>query len=114
MNNILIILLIFLPVSFYGQTLLYDNKIIKTAKMLEAKGDVEGAISIYEDILKKNPNHRQSIQNLKSIYLKYLMYERGIEFLQLQMSKKPNNFRTYCELGEMYFLNKQKKEAILI
>ena len=46
MNNILIILLIFCPVSFYGQNLLSDNKIIKTAKMLEAKGDVEGAISI--------------------------------------------------------------------
>ena len=33
--------------------------------MLEAKGDVEGAISIYEDILIRKPNHRQSIQNLK-------------------------------------------------
>ena len=54
MNNILIILLIFCPISVYGQNLLSDNKIIKTAKMLEAKGDVEGAISIYEDILIKN------------------------------------------------------------
>ena len=55
MNNILIILLIFYPVSFYGQNLLSDNKIIKTAKMLEAKGDVEGAISVYEDILLRKP-----------------------------------------------------------
>ena len=78
MNNILIILLIFFPVSLYGQTSLFDNKIIKTAKMLEAKGDVEGAISIYEDILIKNPNHSQSVQNLKSIYLKYLMYEKKL------------------------------------
>ena len=113
MNNILIILLIFCPISVYGQTLLSDNKIIKTAKMLEAKGDVEGAISIYEDILIRKPNHRQSIQNLKSIYLKYLMYERGIAFMRLRMSKEPNDVRTYCELGEMYFLNKQKKEATL-
>ena len=80
MNNILIILLIFCPVSFYGQNLLSDNKIIKTAKMLEAKGDVEGAISIYEDILIRKPNDRQSIQNLKSIYLKYLMYESYLSY----------------------------------
>ena len=80
-----------------------DNKLIKTAKMLEAKGDVEGAISVYEDILIRKPNHRQSIQNLKNIYLKYLMYDRGIEFMRLRMSKEPNDVRTYCEIGEMYF-----------
>ena len=38
--------------------------------MLERRGDIEGAIAIYEDILIKNPKHRQSIKNLKSIYLK--------------------------------------------
>ena len=114
MNNILIILLIICPASSYGQNLLSESKIIKTAKMLELKGDIEGAIAIYEDILTRKPNHRQSIQNLKSIYLKYLMYEKGIEFMRLRMSKEPNDVRTYCELGEMYFLNKQKKEATLI
>ena len=36
--------------------------------MLERRGDIEGAIAIYEDILIKNPKHRQSIKNLKSIY----------------------------------------------
>ena len=102
------------PLSSYGQNLFSETTTIKTAKMLEAKGDLEGAISIYEDILKRKPNHRQSIQNLKSIYLKYLMYDRGIEFMRLRMSKEPNDVRTYCELGEMYFLNKQKKEATLI
>ena len=114
MNNILIILLIIYPASSYGENLLSDSKTIKTAKMLELKGDIEGAIAIYEDILTRKPNHRQSIQNLKNIYLKSLMYEKGIEFLRLRMSKEPNEVRTYCELGEMYFLNKQKKEATLI
>ena len=113
MNNILIILLLSYPASSYGQNLLSDTKTIKTAKMLEKKGDVEGAISIYEDILARKPNHRQSIQNLKNIYLKYLMYDKGIEFMRLRMSKEPYDVRTYCELGEMYFLNKQKKEATL-
>ena len=47
---------------------MYD-KLIKTAKMLEVKGDIEGAISIYEDLLTRKPDHRQSIQNLKEIMI---------------------------------------------
>ncbi|MFL3006430.1 MAG: tetratricopeptide repeat protein [Candidatus Neomarinimicrobiota bacterium] len=113
MNNILIILLIFCPLSSYGQNILSDTKTIKTAKMLETKGDIEGAISIYENILTRKPKHRQSIQNLKNIFLKYLMYDRGIAFMRHRMTKEPNDVRTYCELGEMYFLNNQKKEATL-
>ena len=81
---------------------------------MKVRGDVEGAISIYEDILSKEPDHRQTIQNLKDIYLKNSMYERGIYFMRLRMAKEPNDVKTYCELGEFYFLNKQKKDATLI
>ena len=42
------------------------------------------------------------------------MYDRGIYFMRLRMAKEPNDVRTYCELGELYFLNKQKKDATLI
>ena len=113
MNRFLIILLAFyiVPYKSNGQNKLATINTIKTAQMLERKGDIEGAISIYEDILIKNPKHRQSIKNLKSIYLKNLMYDRGIQFIRGLMAIDPNDVRTYCELGELYFLNKQKKEA---
>ena len=113
MNRFLIILLAFyiVPYKSNGQNKLATINTIKTAQMLERKGDIEGAISIYEDILIKNPKHRQSIKNLKSIYLKNLMYDRGIQFIRGLMAINPNDVRTYCELGELYFLNKQKKEA---
>ena len=113
MNRFLIILLAFyiVPYKSNGQNKLATINVIKTAQMLERKGDIEGAISIYEDILIKNPKHRQSIKNLKSIYLKNLMYDRGIQFIRGLMAIDPNDVRTYCELGELYFLNKQKKEA---
>ena len=39
------------------------------------------------------------------------MYDRGIQFIRGLMAINPNDVRTYCELGELYFLNKQKKEA---
>ena len=114
MINIITIFIVIAPVFSFTQKSLADNKLIKTAKMLEARGDVEKAISIYEGILSKEPDHRQTIQNLKDIYLKNSMYERGIYFMRLRMAKKPNDVKTYCELGEFYFLNKQKKDATLI
>ena len=114
MINIITIFIVIAPVFSFTQKSLADNKLIKTAKMLEARGDVEKAISIYEGILSKEPDHRQTIQNLKDIYLKNSMYERGIYFMRLRMAKEPNDVKTYCELGEFYFLNKQKKDATLI
>ena len=113
MKKFLIILLAFyiVPYKSNGQNNLATINTIKTAQMLERRGDIEGAIAIYEDILIKNPKHRQSIKNLKSIYLKNLMYDRGIQFIRGLMAIDPNDVRTYCELGELYFLNKQKKEA---
>ena len=114
MINIITIFIVIAPVFSFTQKSLADNKLIKTAKMLEARGDVEKAITIYESILSKEPDHRQTIQNLKDIYLKNSMYERGIYFMRLRMAKEPNDVKTYCELGEFYFLNKQKKDATLI
>tara|TARA_B100001248_G_scaffold140051_1_gene105135 strand:- start:4586 stop:6442 length:1857 start_codon:yes stop_codon:yes gene_type:complete len=113
MINILTLFITIAPIFSFEEKILVTNKLIKTAKMLEQKGDLEGAILIYEDILSKEPEHKQTIKNLKNLYLKYSMYSRGISFMRLRMSKEPNDVRTYCELGELYFLNKQKKDAIL-
>ncbi len=113
MNNILTIFIVIVPIFSFAEKSFANNKLTKTAKMLEVRGDVEGAISVYEDILSKEPDHWQTIQNLKDIYLKNSMYEEGIYFMRLRMAKKPNDVKTYCELGEFYFLNKQKKEATL-
>ena len=113
-NNTLIVLLLIPLILSFGQDRFSDKKIIKTAQMLERKGDIEGAISLYNDILSKEPNNRQAVQNLKDIYYKYLMYDQGIQFMRLRMGKEPNDIRTHCELGELYFLNNQKKDAKVI
>ena len=74
MNNALIVLLLIPLILSFGQDRFSDKKIIKTAQMLEKKGDVEGAISLYNDILSKDPINRQAVQNLKDIYYKYLPF----------------------------------------
>ena len=70
MNNVLVLLLVIVPIFSFSKKSFTNNQLIKTAKMLEIRGDVEGAISIYEDILSKEQDHWQTVENLKDLYLK--------------------------------------------
>ena len=106
-NNLLIFYILFI-LSLNGQNKQQAiNYSIKTAKLLEKNNDLDNAISIYKDIINKNPNHRQSIRNLKSIYKKNQLYNEGIKFLESRIINFPNDYNNYSELGEFYFLNNQ-------
>ena len=82
---------------------------MKTAKMLERRGDIDGAIAVYEGVLLKNLNHHQAIRSLKSIYRNNQRFADGIQFLRERLAQFPNDLKTYSELGEFHFLNDQKK-----
>ena len=84
---------------------------LKTARMLEKGGNVEGAIAVYEDILNKNPKNRQAIRDLKSIYKKHQKFDDGIIFLRNLLTFQPNDMQSHAELGEFHYLNDQKAEA---
>ena len=65
---------------------------MKTARMYEINKDWDGAISIYKDIVNKNPNNFQAIRNLKNIYKKSQRYEEGINFLQYYLDQNLKTF----------------------
>lgn len=79
--------------------------------MLELRGDIEGALSIYSDLYIKNPKNQIVIRQLRMLYRKYRKYEEGISFLKAQLKNKPNDIQIYIELGEFQFLNDELKEA---
>ena len=87
------------------------NAAIKTAKLLERRGDIDGAISIYKGILEKNSKHTMSVHRIKSLFLNYEKYNDGIEFLYERISKEPYEMRLYSELGELHYLNEEKEKA---
>ena len=65
-NSLLLIsLFVFSKVS--AQSINSINASLNTAKFLEKKGDIDGAISIYQGILEKNPKHAISVHKIKSI-----------------------------------------------
>ena len=94
-----------------GQNKASINASIKTAKMLERKGDVDGAIAIYEAVLLKDPKNHRTIRDMKSILKINQRYDEGILFIRERLIHTPNDIQLYSELGELYFLNGQQKEA---
>ncbi len=79
--------------------------------MLERKGDVDGAIAIYEAVLFKDPKNHRTIRDLKSLFKKNQRYEDGIHFIRERLIHSPNDIQLYSELGEFHFLNDQQNEA---
>ena len=79
--------------------------------MLERKGDVDGAIAIYEAVLLKDPKNHRTIRDMKSILKINQRYDEGILFIRERLIHTPNDIQLYSELGELYFLNGQQKDA---
>ena len=79
--------------------------------MYEMQKNWDAAISIYNDVLNKNPNNYQTIRSLKALYKKSQRYKEGINFLIYQISRNPNDIQLNVELGEFYFLDENVEEA---
>mgnify|MGYP002819660348 CR=1 FL=1 len=108
MKSYLKIIICFYSLSFaLGQF----SSSLKTARMHEINKDWDAAISIYKDVINKNPNSFQAIRNLKNIYKKSQRYEEGINFLQYYLDRNPKDIQLYIELGEFYFLNENIEKA---
>ena len=108
MKSYLKIIIYFFSLSFsIGQF----SQSFKTARMHEINKDWDAAISIYKDVVNKNPNSFQAIRNLKNIYKKSQRYEEGINFLKYCLDRNPKDIQLYIELGEFYFLNENIEKA---
>ena len=89
-----------------------ENKAsLKTAQMLERRGDWDSAIAIYTDIFNNNRENYRVVRSLKNIYRKSQRYQDGIQFLRSRLLDHPNDIQLYVELGEFHFLNDQIDEA---
>jgi tetratricopeptide (TPR) repeat protein len=97
-----------------GQNNVPINASLKTAKMLERKGDLDGAIAVYEAVLLKDPKNYRTIRDLKSLFKKNRRFNDGIQFIRGRLVNSPNDIQLYSELGEFHFLNDQQIEAKIV
>ena len=114
MKTYLISLILIVLSYTIGQDFNSIRASLKTAGLLERRGDIDGAIAIYKGIVDKDPSHRSSIQKLKSIYMNYQRYDDGIKFLRGRLAKESNNIKIFAELGEFHYLNDEENEAIAV
>ena len=88
--------------------------LIQNALLMERKGDIERARTLYEDMLKENPGNRQAYQRLKEILKRTGELESAVQLVEVWIDLNPNDLQAYIELGEIVFLKKDKLRATKI
>ena len=82
---------------------------LRTAQLMERRGETENAVSIYSDILKKGHNQKAYV-NLKRIYSRLEQYDELASLIIIYKKRFPQKTESYLDLGEIYW--KLKKETL--
>jgi len=90
------------------------RNLIQNALLMERKGDLERARTLYEDMLRENPRNRQAYQRLKEILKRTGELESAAQLVEVWINLNPNDLQAYIELGEIVFLKDDKKRAAKI
>jgi len=88
--------------------------LIQNALLMERKGDIERARTLYEDMLRENPGNRQAYQRLKEILKRIGELDSAAQLVEVWIDLNPNDLQAYIELGEIVFLKKDKISAAKI
>ena len=88
--------------------------LIQNALLMERKGDIERARTLYEDMLRENPGNRQAYQRLKEILKRTGELESAAQLVEVWIDLNPNDLQAYIELGEIVFLKEDKIRAAKI
>ena len=88
--------------------------LIQNALLMERRGDIERARTLYEDMLRENPGNRQAYQRLKEILKRTGELDSAAQLVEVWIDLNPNDLQAYIELGEIVFLKKDKIRAAKI
>ena len=108
MNSIKYLSIIFLFLSqLYSQD---HSGALRTARLMEKRGDAESAIAIYSDILDKKHDHQAYI-NLKKLLLRQEKFDSLSSIIQTYKERFSNKIEPYLDLGEAYWKLKKNNLA---
>ena len=84
----------------------------KKAIRLERSKHFDQAIDIYQSILKTNPNNNSAYRRLESLLRRLEKYNELETLIQNHLSQFPNDMQSHINLGETYYLQGKKQEAL--
>ncbi len=87
---------------------------VKTAEMLERRGDIAGAIAIYEDVLRRHSKNTIAFRKLKTLYKQEQSYDKLVSLIQNQLVLFPNDLQSHVELAEAYYIQNDLETALAI
>jgi tetratricopeptide (TPR) repeat protein len=88
------------------------DRLYAEARAFEARGDVTGAISKYNEILKAAPSLAAAYNNLGALYFDSGQYRNAIEVLQAGLRLNPRMAPSYAVLGSAYLALGDSNHAI--
>ena len=110
--KILLYILAFNQIIDQTQIIPEGKTAFNQAILMERAGKISDAILIYERILEKNPSHQPSYFQMKNIYSQNGNYESAIILVKKWLINNPNDLQSEILLGEYFFRNQQKTEAL--
>ncbi|MEJ2615923.1 MAG: tetratricopeptide repeat protein [Ignavibacteriaceae bacterium] len=105
--NIILLLLLFLSITSYGQNVNYK---IQEADSLVKKKEYQKAEELYQEVIKSEPGNNLAVYKLASLYYSEKNYKKAIEnYLKLAPNKNP---AVLYNLACSYSLINNKSEAL--
>ena len=89
-----------------------QNKLFKKALELHKKKQIKSAEKTYLEILKFNPSHSNSLNNLGLIYASIEKNDKAKFFFEESIKYDKTNNVAYFNLGNLYFSEKKFHEAV--
>lgn len=87
----------------------YHNK----AWVTELKGDIPGAVKLYEEAVKRNPEQIRSYERLGYLYYKTGEYIKAVDIGETVLKKKPENQEVIKWLPDAYKLKQKQQQDLL-
>lgn len=90
-----------------------NNMLYKEAVDLFRDGQLSGAKAIYEKILRKNPGHIKSLNDLGVLFLQERNYLQAENYLEKAVRLEPDNVNPYYNLACTHALKGDNNRAVL-
>ena len=84
---------------------------LERARQLEQRGQFEEAMTLYENVLRTDPDNAQSLSALPRLYIRLSRFESAIAILQKQIDKSPRNVAGRRMLADVYFRTNREPDA---